>query len=133
MPYSVAVLAVVDVAVIVIDEEPSRLPIVLPRIFAGASTADVDAWMPMNAELEDVVLARDEVCAMPEIVLPWIVLVVPAAVDEPVMAMPRNSFDEPLSVVVPVPSAAPKPIVLPVTTKLPPSADAATELIAMPE
>jgi len=34
-------------------------------------------------------------------------------------SMPRNSFVEPVIVVVPVPSAAPNPIVFPVTVKLP--------------
>ncbi len=129
------VLAVTEVALITMVEEPSRLPMKFGVIFpmlAGASAAAEPLMMPMNADRSapaDVSALRAVVWLMPEMVLPWMLLNV--VVLELVKEIPRNSFVEPVIVVTPDPSAAPNPITFPVIVCVEPTVfDPAT---AIPE
>ena len=69
IPWTGAVLAVSELALTTIVEEPSRLPIVFPLMFAGASVAVDPLWIPIKAPRSDRVLARLLVWLIPEIVL----------------------------------------------------------------
>src|ERR1044072_158310 len=103
--------AVVEVALMTMVEEPSRLPTLLPATLPTSKTPDVvPSEMPMKGDEAAVVEARLEVWLMPEMVFPCTLVAVPLlAAARP---MPRTSFDEPVMVVVPVPLAAPKPMTL---------------------
>src|SRR5689334_22118510 len=106
-----ALLAVVDVALMTMVEEPSRLPTKLPDRLPTLKTPDVvPSEMPMNGDEAAVVEARLEVWLMPEIMFPCTLVAVPLLAAA--RSRPRNSFDEPVMVVVPVPLAAPKPMTL---------------------
>src|ERR1051325_5255052 len=48
MPWTGDELAVVEVALTTMVEDPSRLPMVFPVMLAGASNDDVPVWIPMN-------------------------------------------------------------------------------------
>src|ERR1043165_4243218 len=119
MPITGALLAVVEVALITMVDEPSRLPIVLPVVLPTSNTPDVvPSDIAINGELAAVVEARLLVWLMPEIVFPCTLVAV--ALLAAARSNPLNSFDEPVMVVVPVPLAAPKPMTLPVIVwKLP--------------
>lgn len=99
-----------------IVEDPSKLPMVLPVALSKPSVVPIataiNAASPVVAELRLVVWL------MPEIMLFWI-SVAGAVVLTLAASMPLNSFDEPVIVVVPVPLAAPNPMVFPLTVKPP--------------
>jgi hypothetical protein len=109
-----AVLAVMEVALTTIVDEPSRLPTVFPVVVPMLNNPAVaPTEIPMKPASDVVVELRAVVWAIPEIVLFWmlvatLVLVLGASI-------PLNSFVEPVMVVVPVPSEAPNPITFPVT------------------
>src|SRR6185312_11247658 len=111
MPMTGALLAVVDVALTTIVDEPSRLPTKLPDRLPTLKTPDVvPNTMPMNGDEAAVVEARLLVWLMPEMMFPCTLVTVPLLAAG--KSKPRNSFDEPVMVVVPVPLAAPKPMML---------------------
>src|SRR5215217_4859062 len=103
--------AVVEVALMTMVEEPSRLPIWLPDRLPTSKTPDVvPSEMPMKGDKAAVVEARLDVWLMPEMTFPCTLVAVPLLAAG--RSRPRNSFEEPLMVVVPVPLAAPKPMTL---------------------
>src|SRR5215218_2019580 len=103
--------AVVDVALMTMVDEPSRLPIWLPDRLPTSKRPDVvPSEMPMKGDEAAVVEARLLVWLMPEMTFPCTLVVVP--LDAAAKSRPLTSFDEPLMVVVPVPLAAPKPMTL---------------------
>ncbi len=105
------VFAVVDVALMTMVEEPSRLPTKLPDRLPTSKTPDVEpSSMPANAVLGAVVELRLVVWLMPEMMFPCTLVAVPLLAAA--RSRPRTSFDEPVMVVVPVPLAAPKPMML---------------------
>ena len=77
--------------------------------------------MAVNADAGGIVSFRFVVRLMPETVLPW--MLVAGVWLTPAASIPLNSFCRPFPVpvivVVPVPLAAPNPMVLPVTLKTP--------------
>src|ERR1044072_8031746 len=86
--------AVVEVALMTMVEEPSRLPTLLPATLPTSKTPDVvPSEMPMKGELAAVVEARLEVWLMPEIVFPCTLVAVPLLAAG--KSRPRNSFEEP--------------------------------------
>src|SRR3954463_11320963 len=99
--------AVVEVALITIVEEPSRLPMMLPDRLPTSKTPDVvPSEMAMKGDEAAVVEARLEVWLMPEMMFPCTLVAVPLLAAA--KSRPLTSFDEPEMVVVPVPLAAPK-------------------------
>src|ERR1044072_7049756 len=66
--------------------------------------------MPINGDEAAVVEARLDVWLMPEMTFPCTLVAVPLLAAA--RSMPRNSFDQPVMVVVPLPLAAPKPVTL---------------------
>lgn len=108
-----AVVAVLATAIVV---EPSKLPIVLP--VALIKPLVVPIAIAINAELAVVVDALLVVWLIAVIVL-FDITVAGAVVLTLAASIALNSFEEPESVVVPVPFAAAKPMVLPLTVKLP--------------
>src|SRR3954470_2753021 len=111
MPTTGAFDAVVEVSLITMVEEPSRLPIWLPDRLPTSKRPDVvPSEMPMNGDEATVVEARLLVWLMPEMTFPCKLVAAPLLAA--VRSRPRTSFDEPLMVVVPVPLAAPKPMTL---------------------
>jgi hypothetical protein len=131
MPITGVVFAVLEVSVIAIVDEPSRLPMVFPVVSPTLNRPSPDPVsgaaraMAVKQELAGLVAVRPEVWLMPEMMFPCTLVDVVVATFA--RSSPRNSFDDPLMVVVPVPSAAPKPMIFPVTVKEPPA-----ELIVMP-
>src|SRR4030095_10030213 len=118
MPRTGAVLAVVEVAVITIEDDPSRLPMMLPVTSPTLNRPSVvPKAMALKTELKLPVTLRPDVWLMPEMVFPC--TLVEVVVLTFTTSSPRHSLCEPLIVVVPVPLAAPKPIVLPATVKAP--------------
>ena len=116
IPKTGVVLAVVEVAAMTIVEEPSRLPMALPVTLPTLNRPPVvPRAMAVKHELSVFVELRAEVWLMPEMMFPW--TLVGVVVLTFARSSPRNSFPDPLIVVVPVPSAAPKPIIFPVTVK----------------
>src|SRR4051812_8584077 len=111
MPMTGAFDAVVDVSLMTTVEEPSRLPIVLPDALPTSKTPDVvPTEMAMKGDEAAVVEARLLVWLMPEMMFPCTLVAVPLLAAA--KSRPLTSFDEPLMVVVPVPLAAPKPMML---------------------
>src|SRR3954469_10492919 len=103
--------AVVEVALITIVEEPSRLPTLLPTRVPTSKTPDVvPSEIAMKGDEAAVVEARLEVWLMPEMMFPCTLVAVPLLAAG--RSRPRTSLDEPRIVVVPVPLAAPNPITL---------------------
>jgi len=73
----------------------------------------VPRTIPINGAELVVVELRLVVWLIPEITLPWMLVIVVAVTLG--ASIPLTSFDDPVIVVVPVPFAAPKPIVLKLT------------------
>ncbi len=73
MPQTGTVFAAIEVAFIVMLEEPSRLPIVLPvmfPMFAGPSKEADPLCIPIKGFAPEFTLERDVVCVIPEIIFP---------------------------------------------------------------
>src|SRR5215212_10531602 len=101
-----ALLAVVEVALMTMVDEPSRLPMKLPDRLPTSKTPDVvPSEMPMKGDEAAVVEARLLVWLMPEMTFPCTPVAVPLLAAA--RSRPRTSFDDPVMVVVPVPLAAP--------------------------
>src|SRR3954470_10565574 len=106
-----ALLAVVEVALMTMVEEPSRLPMKLPDRLPTSKRPDVvPSEMPMNGDEAAVVEARLLVWLMRERWFPAKLAAGPLLAAA--RSRPRIWFNEPLMVVVPVPLAAPKPMTL---------------------
>ena len=140
IPNTGVVLAVVELAVIAIMEEPSRLPTLLPVTSPTLNrpSPDPDSGaaraIAVKHEWAVVVKTRAEVWLMPEMMFPC--TLVGVVVLTFARSIPRTSFPSPLPVpvitVVPVPSAAPKPIVLSVIVNAPINAEGTVILMVMP-
>ena len=101
MPIIGVVLAVLEVAVITIVDEPSRLPMVLP-VTSPTLNRPIKlepSAMAVKHELAVFVLLRAEVWLIPEMMFPC--TLVGVVVLTLAKSRPRNSFVDPLMVVVP--------------------------------
>ena len=131
IPTTGAVLARVDVAATTIVELPSKLPMVLPIELPTLNRPPVvPSEMAIKGELPTVVVLRAEVWLIPEIKFPW--TLVGVIVLTLARSSPRTSFPVPVIVVVPVPSAAPKPIIFPVIVNEPMNTDGPVVVIVIP-
>src|SRR5438105_8137910 len=96
MPWKPMVFAVADDALTTMLDEPSRLPIVLPVMLNKPAVDPTEMPVKTAVVLDPVAL---DVWLMPEIMFPWMLVVVVVLVLEALI--PLTWFVEPLMVVVP--------------------------------